>query len=171
MLVHYNTMNRQFNGRVDIKSPDTSNLFAMYDKIPAHQCTTYRGALEGQWDNSLLSDAYFSAQNIRYIQDKIREGVYVKSSMQYKVGEQDCDTLKVIMRSIFLQYSANKSSDIPQQIDALNTMVLNYCIPQVYSEAKAYLKYLSDASSMYVPMSHPVMAKENDKQLELKPWF
>lgn len=171
MLVHYNTMNRQFNGRVDIKTPDTSSLFAMYDKIPAHQCTTYRGALEGQWDNSLLSNAYFSAQNIRYIQDKIREGVYVKSNTQYKVGEQDCDTLKIIMRSIFLQYSANKSTDIPQQVDALNTMVLNYCIPQVYSEAKAYLKYLSDASSMYVPMSHPILAKENDKQLELKSWF
>lgn len=164
-------MSRQFNGRVDIKSPDTKNLFSMYDKIPAHQCTTYRGALDGQWDNSLLSDAYFSAKNINYLQGKIREGVYVKSNNQYQVGEQDCDTLKVIMRSIYLQYSANLPENAGEQIQALNTMVLNYCIPQVFSEAKAYLKYLSDASTMYVPISHPVLPKENDKQLELQPWF
>ena len=66
-------MSRQFNGRVDIKSPDTKNLFSMYDKIPAHQCTTYRGALDGQWDNSLLSDTYFSAKNINHLQGKIRQ--------------------------------------------------------------------------------------------------
>jgi len=41
----------------------------------------------------------------------------------------------------------------------------------VFSEAQGYLKYLTDASSMYVPMSHPILPKENDKQLELKPWF
>ena len=56
-------MNQQFNGRVDIASPDTKSLFDMYDKIPAHQCTTYRDALEGQWDTSQLSDAYFSKEN------------------------------------------------------------------------------------------------------------
>lgn len=164
-------MNQHSNGRIDIKSPDTSNLFNMYDKIPAHQCTTYRGALEGQWDTSTLSDAYFSEQNVNYLQAKIREGVYAKSEGQYKIGEQDCDALKIIMRSIYLQYSANLSSSIKEQIESLDTMVLNYCIPQVFSEAKAYMKYLSDASSMYIPMEHPVMAKENDKQLTLKSWF
>ena len=164
-------MNQQFNGRVDILSPDTKSLFDMYDKIPAHQCTTYRNALDGQWDTSSLSDAYFSSENVMAIQNKIRDGVYTKSNGQYKIGEQDCDTLKVIMRSIYLQYSSNLPTNIPDQIEALNTMVLNYCIPQVFSEAKAYVKYLSDASTMYVPMSHPILPKENDKQLELKPWF
>ena len=75
------------------------------------------------------------------------------------------------MRSIYLQYSSNLPNDIPEQIKALNQMVLNYCIPQVFSEAQAYLKYLTDASTMYVPMEHPVQAKDNDKQLELKRFF
>jgi len=164
-------MNHSTNGRVDIMTPDTNNLFQMYDKIPAHQCTTYRDALEGQWDTSKLSDIYFSKNNIQRLQNEIRKGIYDKSNGQYVIGEQDCDTLKVIMRSIFLQYSANMSSKIEDQIHSLNTMVLNYCIPQVFSEAQAYIKYLSDASSMYVPMEHPVMAKENDKQLFLKNFF
>ena len=50
-------------------------------------------------------------------------------------------------------------------------MVLNYCVQQVYSEAKGYMKYISDASTMYTPMAPPVLSKNNDKQLELKSWF
>jgi hypothetical protein len=50
-------------------------------------------------------------------------------------------------------------------------MVLNYCIPQVFSEAKGYMQYLVDASTMYTPIAHPVLAKEYDKELVLKPWF
>ena len=97
-------MNQKFNGRVDIRSPDTKSLFDMYDKIPAHQCTTYRNALEGQWDTNNLSDVYFSKENIQHLQNKIREGVFIKSNGAYRIAEQDCDVLKVVMRSIYLQY-------------------------------------------------------------------
>ena len=164
-------MNKVSNGRIDIQSPDTRSLFNMYDKIPAHQCTTYRNPLEGQWDDTTLSNAYFSKENIQIIQNGIRAGVYKQSNNQYVVAPQDCDSLKIIMRSIFLQYSANLPGNIANQIEALNQMVLNFCIQQVYSEAKGYMKYLSDASNMYVPIAHPVLAKDDDKELILKPWF
>ena len=164
-------MNRVSNGRIDIQSPDTKSLFNMYDKIPAHQCTTYRNPLEGQWDDSTLSNAYFSKENIQIIQNGIRAGVYKQSNNQYVVAPQDCDSLKIVMRSIFLQYSANLPGNVSNQIEALNQMVLNFCIQQVYSEAKGYMKYLSDASNMYVPIAHPVLAKDDDKELVLKPWF
>ncbi len=164
-------MNKVSNGRIDIQSPDTRSLFNMYDKIPAHQCTTYRNPLEGQWDDSTLSNAYFSKENIQIIQNGIRAGVYKQSNNQYIVAPQDCDSLKIVMRSIFLQYSANLPGNVSGQIEALNQMVLNFCIQQVYSEAKGYMKYLSDASNMYVPIAHPILAKDDDKELVLKPWF
>lgn len=164
-------MNKVSNGRIDIQSPDTRSLFNMYDKIPAHQCTTYRNPLEGQWDDSALSNAYFSKENIQIIQNGIRAGVYKQSNNQYVVAPQDCDSLKIVMRSIYLQYSANLPGNISSQIEALNQMVLNFCIQQVYGEAKGYMKYLSDASNMYVPIAHPVLAKDDDKELVLKPWF
>ena len=75
------------------------------------------------------------------------------------------------MRSIFLQHSSNLPNNISQQISELNQMVFNYCIPQVYSEAQGYMKYIDDASNMYMPLSHPVMTKNSNKQLEQKPWF
>jgi hypothetical protein len=164
-------MNKTTNGRVDIKSPNTSKLFQMYDKIPANQCTTFRSATEGLWDSTALSQAYFSNQNIQIIQNGIRAGVYNRSNGQYVIGPQDCDSLKIIMRSVFLQYSANQPNNIPEQIAELNKIVLDYCIQQVYSEAQGYMTYVNDVSTLVVPIERPVMTSNNDRQLELKSWF
>ena len=164
-------MNKVNNGRVNIKSPDTSALFKMYDKIPANQCVTFRNPTEGLWNETPLSQAFFSQENIQIIQNGIRSGVYKRSNGQYVIGDQDCDSIKIIMRSVFLQYSANKPSSIPQQIIELNNIVLNYCVQQVYSEAQGYMKYMDDVSTLVVPIAHPVQASNNDRQLEFKSWF
>jgi hypothetical protein len=164
------------NGRVDIanriQSPDISKLFCMYDKIPANHCTTLREPTLGQWDETPLSKAYFSKENIQIIQNGIRAGVYYKSNGQYSIGEQDCDALKIIMRSTFLTHAVNQLTNIPQQIQQLNKMVLDYCIFHVYSEAQGYMKYLQDASSMYIPMSLPVLETQKDKNnYKMTSWF
>jgi hypothetical protein len=164
-------MNKSNNGRVDIKSPNTSTLFEMYDKIPANQCVTFRNPTEGLWTDTTLSQAFFSQQNIQIIQNGIRSGVYHKSNGQYTIGPQDCDSLKIVMRSVYLQNAANQPNNITEQITELNKIVLNYCIQQVYSEAQGYMKYLDDASTLVVPIAHPVMANNSDRELEFKTWF
>lgn len=170
-------MNRTFNGekvsngRVDIFTPKTKDLFQLYDKIPVNQCATLRNPTEGLWDNTMLSNTFFSSQNIEIVQNGIRAGVYKQSNGKYVIGNQDCETLKIIMRSIFLQYAANQPTNVKGQVEQLNKMVLDYCIPQVYGEAQGYHKYIVDASTMYVPMAPPILTSNNDKQLELKPWF
>ena len=165
-------MNKHINGRVNIITPNTSTLFSMQDRIPIDKRdTSFREAMTGNWYNTSLSDTFFSAQNIDFLQGAIRYGVYKRSNSQYVIGVQDPDILKIIMRSIFLQYSKNNAQDIKQQIEALNKLVLDYAIPQVYSSAQGYMKYKEDASTLVVPLSNPVMSKTNDKQLLLKKWF
>jgi hypothetical protein len=164
-------MNKVNNGRVDIKSPNTSTLFEMYDKIPANQCVTFRNPTEGLWTDTYLSQAFFSQQNIQIIQNGIRAGVYHKSNGQYTIGPQDCDSLKIVMRSVYLQHAANQPNNITQQVAELNKIVLNYCIQQVYSEAQGYMKYIDDASTLVVPIAHPIMANNTDRELEFKTWF
>ena len=168
------------NGRINLYTkpkttytePDITNLFAMYDKIPANQCSTYQEPIIGQLDETPLSKAYFSDSNIQIIQNGIRAGVYRKSNGQYKIGPQDCDSIKIIMRAIYLQHSINQPTNISKQIEALNNIVLNYCIPKVYLEAQGYLKYLSDVSTMAVPIPIPIMASQNDKRnYKLPNWF
>jgi hypothetical protein len=105
------------------------------------------------------------------IQNGIRAGVYKKSNGQYVISDQDGDTLKIIMRSVFLQHTSNQPTNIKGQVNELNKIVLDYSIPQVYSEAVGYHKYLEDASTMYTPIAPPIMSSNNDKQLVLKPWF
>lgn len=168
------------NGRINLYSkpkttytePNIINLFSMYDKIPANQCSTYRDPLVGQINETPLTQTYFSEDNINIIQNGIRAGVYRKSNGQYTIGSQDCDSIKIIMRGIYLQYSINQPTDIPKQIEDLNDMVLNYCIPKVYLEAQGYLKYLSDVSTMAEPIAHPIMVSQKDKRNYKMPnWF
>jgi hypothetical protein len=159
------------NGRVDIKSPNTSALFEMYDKIPANQCVTFRNPTEGLWTDTILSQVFFSQQNIQVLQNGIRAGVYHRSNGQYTIGPQDCDSLKIVMRSVFLQNSANQPNNITQQVIELNKIVLNYCIQQVYSEAQGYMKYIDDASTLVIPIAHPIMTDNTDRLLEFKTWF
>lgn len=167
-------LKQRFNGRVDIKSPNTSQLFALYDKMNTNQrnqCVTYRNATEGLWDETDLSRGYFSASNIQLLQNGIRAGVYHRSNNQYLIGEQDCDTLKTIMRSVFLQHAINQPHNISEQINILNQVVLKYCIEQVYGEAQGYMKYIDDVSTLPVPIAHPVMSTTSDRELEFKTWF
>jgi len=159
------------NGRVNIFSPKTTDLFQMYDKIPVNQCLTFRNPTEGLWDETNLSKVFFSGKNICIIQNGIRAGVYERSNGQFVISNQDEDTLKIIMRSIFLQHAANQKNNITEQVRNLNKIVWDYCIPQVYGEVQGYKQYIVDASTMYTPIAHPIMTKNNDKELQLKPWF
>ena len=165
-----NNKNTCFNGRINIVEPNTKTLFDMYDKIPRDsKATEFREALVGNWQDTNLSKAFFCASNIQIIQNAIRAGVYHASKGQYIIAPQDLDNLKIIMRSTYLQYAANNTSgNIPQQIYHLNKIVTDYAIKQVYSEAQSYMKYIHDASTMYVPMDRPVQPNNPTKTLDMK---
>jgi hypothetical protein len=159
------------NGRLDILTPPIQDQFALYDKNPVHQCVTYRDALNGIWENTPLSNAFFSKENMQIIQNGIRAGVYQRSRGKYVIGEQDCDTLRIIMRTIYLQNAANAPTDIREQIIELNELVFEYCVPRVHGEAEGYIQYKRDVSNMYTPIAHPNFSDYKHKTLELKPWF
>ena len=71
---------------------------------------------------------------------------------------------------MFLQHSANLLDDITKQIVALNDIVINYCVPQICSEATAYIKYKNDVSTLAVPLNRPI-STYNNNVLELKNFF
>lgn len=158
------------NGRVDILS-NLPNQFELADKIPVNHSSSFNEALNGNWQDSYLSRAFFSKENMQIIQNGIRAGVYKKSQNKYIIGQQDTDTLKIIMRSVFLQHSANLPNNIPEQIDSLNKIVFDYSIEQVYGEVEGYMKYKHDVSTLVQPIDHPSMSSYRTKTLEQKAWF
>ena len=172
----YNTIlnTAKYNGRVDIiTEPPAEVRFQMQEKIAIiNKATEYRGALNGTWENSQLSQAFFSEANIQILQNGIRAGVYRMSGpMQINVPPQNIDALKIVMRSTYLQYAEHYPNQITEQIQRLNDIVLDYCVKFVHGEAVAYLKYCQDQSSLVMPFDRPQVNDRSYKQLELKPYF
>lgn len=144
------------NGRINLINKNIDNVFSLYDKIPINEKSNYKDAMKGNWMNTPLSMAYFSGDNIQIIQNAIRFGIYEKSKGNYLIAPQNIDTLKIIMRSIFLQHSMNNKNNIKQQIMDLNDLVIHYCIPKIMGEAKGYIQYKHDISTLAVPMNRPI---------------
>ena len=163
-------MNNNSNGRVDILGP-IGTQFNFADKIPVKQCAGYRDPLNGTWTGSLLSTMFFSEENMNILQNAIKKGVYDRSNKQFVIGNQNCDELKIIMRSIYLQHCNNLPVNIKFQVEKLNNLVTNYAIDQVYKEAIGYMKYKYDASTLVVPISTGVNTSNKGKTLELRPFF
>jgi hypothetical protein len=143
----------------------------MYDRIPANQCATFRNPTEGLWNNTALSNAFFSGKNIQKIQNGLRIGVYQLSHGKFQISDQDEDTLKIIMRSVFLTHAANQPTGIDEQVHQLNKIVWDYCIPQIYGEAQGYRQYIKDVSTLVNPIPHPIMSTQSDKELILNRFF
>ena len=78
--------------------------------------------------------------------------------------------IKVFWRSIYLQNAANNPNNITAQVEALNQIVTDYCVPQICSEAQAYINYKNDVSNLAVPIQRPVSTYSNNI-LELKKFF
>jgi hypothetical protein len=167
-ILHQST----FNGRVNIvEAPSPEVQFKMQERIAVKNKTSeYRDALAGEIESNMLATVYFSAENIQIVQNGLRAGVYKMSSDKYVIAPQNIDTLKVIMRSIFLQYAEYDMNNIKNEVSRLNKLVLDYAVPSVYNEAVGYMKYCEDQSTLVVPLELPRQSDREYKQLELKQW-
>jgi hypothetical protein len=158
------------NGRIDILGKTNLDVFSLYDQMPVKEKSSdFREALTGTTTESYLSNAFFSKENIQIIQNAIKAGVYKKSNGKFTISNQNEDTLKIIMRSIFLQ-NAKHGKDVTSEIITLNKLVCDYAIPQIYGEADGYMKYKRDVSTMAKPMQRPISTYHTNT-LETKTFF
>jgi len=164
---------KEYNGRVNVMEiEDPEAKFRMYERISVkNKATIYRDPLVGILEDNVLSQVYFSAENEQIIQNGIRSGVYTLSKEKFVASQQNSDQLKIIMRSIYLQFALHKRTGITEQVEDLNKLVLDYCVPFVFSEAVSYVKYLEDQSSLVVPLEHPTQTDRKFKQLQEKSWL
>jgi hypothetical protein len=126
--------------------------------------------MKGQWEDNALSQAFFCKENIQIIQNGIRASVYEKSGKIYVVSPPGMDNLQIIMRSTFLSYVEYYNKNITKQIEDLNNIVIDYCSKELFSASQAYVNYLQDQSSMYMPHKRELQHDRNYKTLQLKDW-
>jgi hypothetical protein len=157
------------NGRIDFKIIENGTPFFLQDKIAVDNRTTFEN-LKYTQQNTQLSNLFFSLKNVQIIQNGLRAGVYNYSNKKYVIDEQDLDSLNIIMRAIFLQNSKNLNTNLREQIEELNKLIIDYCVPKIYSEVEGYINYKKDASTLAVPLDKPI-SEYTDKTLELKKFF
>lgn len=171
---HTNNLSSMYNGRVNvIKEPeDPYARIKMFEKISLrNRPVNMQDSLEGIWESNVLSQVYFSAENVQIIQNGIRAGVYRMSDGKYVIPPQNIDALKIIMRSMYLQYAKHYRDNITEQVRILNQYVLDYCIPFVYNEAVSYVKYLQDQSTLVVPLEREIRPDRTYNQLVTNPFI
>jgi len=167
-------LNQQHNGRVNIMSmqpPCKTEQFKMFEKINIdNKSTDYRRAVCGVQQLNELSEKYFSASNMDFIQDKLKSGVLQKSKGKYILPNQNVNTLKIIMRSVYLEYAIYETTNIDGEITRLNNIVIENCIEKLYNESVAYEKYCYDQSTIAMPIDRPKNNDRDYKQLEFSRW-
>ncbi len=113
-------------------------------------------ATKGFMSKNCLNDLFFGNKNMEALQMGMRNMVANTTDGKEIISNQNEIELKVIMRSIYLQYGKNLDEDVIEQVRDLNKKVLDYCVPKILSEIEQYKNYVRDASTLYTPISNSI---------------
>jgi hypothetical protein len=163
------------NGRVNLLNnteETVKNRIKMFERVEVkNKATDYRNATYNIQQATKLNLMYFSAKNIQYIQDTLKNEIYKRSNGIYKLLPQNEDDLKVIMRGYFLQYVENDVGNETSELKRLNNIVLNFLIPRLMNESEGYYKYIRDQSTLVMPFDRAVPVDRDWKELQYEPFL
>lgn len=114
-----------------------------------------RELLRGTQEDTILSKAFFHPNNINFLQKQIIKEVFKRSHGEYLIEKQRDYDLKIVMRSVFLQYAKHRPTNIKEQIIKLDSIVIDEIIPGIITEIKSYLGYLDRAFGPIHIMDRP----------------
>jgi len=141
------------SGRVNIINYPGKQVFRMYQE--KNKGNFNNEAVHTIHESNNLNSVFFSNENIDLIQNLIRYQIYVQSNKKHIIGRQSDIQLKLIMRSIYFQYSKNLQYNIKKQIKRLNNLVVQDVIPRILTGIEQYLQYKKDVSGLRVPLKRP----------------
>tara|TARA_Y100000816_G_scaffold267137_1_gene228275 strand:+ start:3285 stop:3911 length:627 start_codon:yes stop_codon:yes gene_type:complete len=160
--------NNNFNGRLFIDPNQKVEKYDLY-KDSSKEQNNFKNTLNYNHEDTPLSVMYFSKNNVEQIQQDIKlkvyqitkednDPLYIKSNNNngIVISRQDDLQLQIIMRSIYLQYAKNMNSNINEQINELNQLVIKECIPTIITGIKQHLLYIADIQKYPMPMDHSV---------------
>lgn len=127
------------------------------------------------FEESLLTYLFFSKKNVQNIQNVVRYKIFKETNQV--IDEQNTTELLIIMRSIYLEYSAHPPiiKDMmdeqtkkqllkmyTNEVTRLNQLVIDYVFPNVLTQLQQYVAYLRDASTVPYQKNQPT-ASDNVK--------
>lgn len=116
-----------------------------------------------------LSNAFFSKNNIERIQLLIIRKVYKDSNQRFQINKQNENELLIIMRSYYFQYSKNLNTNITEQINELNRMVIDWCSNNIITNMEQYINYKKVLSTLPMPLERAQLStQKGTRSLEIK---
>lgn len=126
--------------------------------------------VRGNFERTRMNQAYFSQANFQIIQNAIRKKVFDYTAKV--IDPVGTDDLFMVMRAMYLQYSRNLETNIPEQIAELNDRVVAWCVPKIVAEVNMYATYLKDITTLPTPIMQPVnVSSAGTRSLPFKPFF
>ncbi len=128
------------------------------------------------YGNTLLTDLFFSRQNVDNIQNILKFRVYKQHGEV--IDKQSPTELLIVMRAIFLQFSKHPRLIVPEmsdevknvylkqytaEVDRLNKLVADEQTPKIVNSIQQYYTYLYDSSR-----THPVIDRPQDVSIKGK---
>ena len=157
-----------FNYHDDNNNSNNSNIknYNKYTDIDNNNVERNNWATENSIQKSLLKSVYtptplgelfFSPDNIKRVQNKIKKNIFIETKGKYKlqVDQNDSDLL-VVMRAVYIQDSYNSPYRIVHQVKELNQKVINRILPDMISNIKQNEEYLNVIDKPIDPIPLPV---------------
>lgn len=142
------------NGRItELGMENCQDLSQLYTEVCDNLNGYKKESINHLLEENNVNQYFFSKENIDRIQNNIRYQVYQQSNN--KINRQSDRELNVIMRSMYLQYSSNNDNYLKSEIEYLNKLVIDYCVPKIITNLTQYIGYKKDITTMYTPMDMP----------------
>ena len=144
------------NGRINIHgTPTSSRAFPLYEESNSGNHLYKAEAMKSILGKTKLHEMFFSKKNIDNLQKLLRFEVWTQSNKRHIIARQSDQQLKIVMRSVFLQYGKHRDKNIISQVKELNIIVARYAVPNILSNVELYLGYKRDVSNIAEPVPLP----------------
>lgn len=141
------------NGRVNTIKDANFSMYGLFQGGNNNMSEFSREAIIGIHTSTPLNDLFFSQQNVRALQQGIKNVIANKTNGEFIIGEQSEVELQVVMRAIYLKEAQHLDYAIVEQVRELNQKVIEYCVPRILEEVRMFKYYKKDVSQLPVPLA------------------
>ena len=149
-------LNRISNGTIDYTKDNIASFDEKYELYNNKDYDRARTATQSFFEINDITRIFFSNENMKRIQRKIRDEVCRITKGQYKLDcDQDESDLTIVMRGVYFDKCKNLPDNPIRQVKILNQQTVDYIIPDLISNIKQYFGYIRDINQPLKPIALP----------------
>ena len=146
-----------------------SSTFKIMNNRPELYNESKLNTISRNFNQTCVSEAFFSKENFENLHKGIIMGVYNRSNGEYKIARQSDEQLTIIMRSIYFQNSKNSPNNIAEQVRELNKLVIDWSVGEIINNIKQYDSYKQTISTLPMPLERSQLpSQKGTRVLEIK---